>query len=151
MDVLRRNTDYALRAMVNLARHYGRESVSTKQIASQENISYQLACKILQRLHNAKLVESCMGPKGGFRLSREPSKINLLELIRATQGPVQLNRCLLGVSECPRRPKCTVSNRLAELQRHIDGYLGAITLDELSTSRLMKKSKTKYKSRRKNV
>ena len=142
MDVLRRNTDYGLRAMVNLVRHYDRESVPTRQIASQENISYQLACKILQRLHNAKLVESCMGPRGGFRLSREPSKISLRDIIVAIQGPVRLNRCLLGVSECPRRPKCAVSKRLAELQRHIDGYLGAITLDELSTSRPVKKPKT---------
>jgi len=139
MDVLRRNTDYGLRAMVNLVRHYDRESVPTRQIASQENISYQL---ILQRLHNARLVESCMGPRGGFRLSREPSKISLRDIIVAIQGPVRLNRCLLGVSECPRRPKCAVSKRLAELQRHIDGYLGAITLDELSTSRPVKKPKT---------
>jgi Rrf2 family protein len=112
---------------------------------------YQLTCKILQKLHNARLVDSCMGPKGGFRLSRKPSKISLLDVIVVIQGPVLLNRCLLGVSECPRRPRCAVSNRLAELQRHIDSYLGAITLDELSTSRLMKKTKTNDKLRRKNV
>jgi Rrf2 family protein len=141
MDVLRRNTDYALRAMVNLARHYGRESVSTRQIASQEDISYQLACKILQRLHNAKLVESCMGPRGGFRLSREPSKISLLELIRAIQGPVRLNRCLLGANGCPQQPNCATNRRLANLQEYIDSYLGGITLDEISESTNINKKK----------
>lgn len=135
MEVLRRNTDYALRAMANLARHYGRESVSTRQLASQEDISYQLACKILQRLHNAKLVESCMGPRGGFRLSREPSKISLLELIRAIQGPVRLNRCMLSADGCPHQPNCATSRRLAELQHYIDSYLGKITLDEISETK----------------
>ena len=141
MDVLRRNTDYALRAMANLARHYGRESVPTRQIASQEDISYQLACKILQRLHSANLVESCMGPRGGFRLSREPSKISLLELIRAIQGPVRLNRCLLGANGCPQQPNCATSRRLAGLQEYIDGYLGGITLDEISESTNTNKKK----------
>jgi Rrf2 family protein len=129
--------------MVGLARQDSNDPLSTRQLAKEQDIPYQLACKILQKLHNAKLVESCMGPNGGFRLSREPSKISLLDVIAAIQGPVRLNRCLLGVSECPRRPKCAVSKRLAELQKHIDGYFGAITLDELSTSRVMKKPKSK--------
>lgn len=143
MDVLRRNTDYALRAMVGLAGHQEKEPVSARELAREQEVPYQLMCKMLQKLHNARLVESCMGPKGGFRLGRKPSKISLRDIIEVVQGPVLLNRCLLGVYECPRRPKCAVSKKLAELQKYIDGYLGEIKLDELSTSRLIKKSKYK--------
>ena len=131
MDVLRRNTDYALRAMLNLASHYGQKPVSAREVVRKEDISYHLACKMLQKLCKAKLVKSCMGPKGGFQLSRKPSKIGLLEVIEAIQGPVRLNRCLLGVDACPRRPRCGVSRKLDELQRHIESFLVGITLDEL--------------------
>jgi Rrf2 family protein len=146
MDVLRRNTDYALRAMVNLAGHYGNEPLSTRTIATAEDIPYQLACKIMQKLHNAGLVKSCMGPQGGFRLSRKPSKISLLELIEVIQGPLSLNRCVLSVDVCPRHPECVVSTKLHELQQHIEHYLAGITLAKLLQANSGKKrNKKKYK------
>jgi len=135
MDVIRRNTDYALRAMVNLARKYEKGATSTRQVAVEEDIPYQLACKLLQKLHKAKLVKSCMGPKGGFRLSRKPSDINVQQVIEAIQGPIRLNRCLLGRPSCPRQNNCSINKKLKELQEHIDGYLCSITLDDLLHSR----------------
>jgi Rrf2 family protein len=139
VDVLRRNTDYALRAMVNLAGHYGNEPVSSRTVAVEENIPYQLACKLMQKLHNAKLVDSYMGSKGGFRLSREPSEISLLEVIKAIQGPVRLSTCLLRVDACRQERSCAVRMKLAELQEYVGSYLGAIALDELLLSGRAKK------------
>ena len=143
MDVLRRNTDYALRAMVNLANHWEKEPVSTREIAREEDISYQLACKLMQKLHNAGLVESCMGPKGGFGLSREPSKIELLEIIETIQGPVRLNRCSANVTACVRQSSCPISRKLAGLQEYLKNFLSGVTLAQMLKSRgLRRKAKT---------
>jgi Rrf2 family protein len=131
MEVLRRNTDYALRMMVDLAGRFNGEFTSARQLAEDGNFSYQLGCKILQRLHKANLVKSDMGPKGGFALSREPSAITLMEIITALQGGVRLNRCLFGGKGCEFEPECEVHTKLTCLQLYIDGYLGGITLQEI--------------------
>jgi len=135
MDIVRRNTDYALRAMVNLTAHYGNEPVSTRTIAVEEDISYQLACKLMQKLQNARLVKSCMGPKGGFVLAREPSRISLLEVIEAIQGPVSVNRCLLENNACPRRADCLISIKLESLQEYIENFLKDVTLAKVLESK----------------
>jgi Rrf2 family protein len=140
VDVLRRNTDYALRMMVNLASRFNGEFISARQLAEDGNFSYQLGCKILQRLHKTGLVKSDMGPKGGFALSREPSTINLMEIINALQGGVRLNRCLLGGRGCEFEPECEIHTKLTCLQLYIDGYLGGITLQEILQSRSKAKS-----------
>jgi len=148
MDIVRRNTDYALRAMVNLAQNYGNSASSTRDIAAEEDISYQLACKLMQKLHNAKLVKSCMGPKGGFRLNKKPSRISLLEVIEAIQGSIQLSRCLLGDDICPHQKSCKVRTKLAELERFINSYLGSVTLEKIVRQKEPKVRRPRTKGRK---
>jgi len=129
MSILRRNT-YALRAMVNLAGHYGGDVVATRQLSKEEDISYQYAAKIMQMLHGAGLVKSTMGPRGGFSLARAPEEVSLLDIVKAVQGRVSLNDCFLEVDSCPRRPQCTISAKIAGLQEYIERFLDGITLQD---------------------
>ena len=136
MDVLRRNTDYGLRMMGALAKHFNNgQLISARQLASEGHFSYQLGCKLLQQLHRAGLVKSGMGPKGGFTLSREPSEITLLEIIKVLQGEIRLNRCLIGGDGCEFEPDCEISTKLSCLQLYINGYLNGITLAEVMVAK----------------
>ena len=133
MDIIRRNTDYGLRMMAALAEHFNNgQLISARQLTSGGHFSYQLGCKLLQKLHKAELVKSGMGPKGGFALSREPSKITLVEIINVLQGELRLNRCLPGGDGCEFQPDCEISTKLSCLQLYIDGYLNGITLAEIA-------------------
>jgi Rrf2 family protein len=132
MDVLRRFTDYSLRAMVYLALHGREKPVSTKEISTKQQISYQLACKLMQKLQKAGLVESVMGSKGGFILKRDPKTITLLEMVNSIQGPIVLNRCLVDSYSCERGKGCPVHLQLFGLQEKVNEYLSDITLEDLT-------------------
>jgi Rrf2 family protein len=121
--------------MVNLASHFDGELISSRQLAVEGDFSYELGCKILQKLHKAGLVESNMGSKGGFALSKRPSEITLMEIIKVLQGGIRLNRCLLGGEGCEFQSDCKISAKLSCLQLYIDGYLSGITLTEILKAR----------------
>ncbi len=131
MEMILRNTDYALRLMVGLARHGSQSAVSTRQLAGEQDVSYQLACKLMQRLSGAQLVQSSMGGKGGFRLRRAPEEVSLLEIITAIQGPICLNRCLVPNAICSHRRNCQTCGKLHELQEMIERYMARVSLQEL--------------------
>ena len=132
--MIRRNTDYAIRAAVSLAVNQDKGVVTAAEIAQKEAIPYDLACKLLQKLHRKKIVKSVIGAKGGYVLLRKPSNISILEVIEAIQGPVSLNRCLFDVKFCKRKRSCPVSKNLAKLQKTMNNYLKAVKLGKLAGS-----------------
>jgi Rrf2 family protein len=131
MNVIRQETDYALRMMGLLASRNGDQpkSISTRVLAEQSDVSYEFACKILQKLHDAGLIASVMGPRGGYRLSKNAKDITLLEVIAAVQGRLSVNDCLLASGGCPRKETCPLSEKMLELQSHMDDFLNNITLE----------------------
>ena len=131
MDLIRRDTDYAFRLAARLAAGYAdQKAVSAKLLAKETQVSYTLTCKILQKLAHAGIAESIMGPKGGWRLAKKPEKVQFSQLIEAIQGPVTVNRCLMGGFKCPLKSKCPAHPKMAELQKQIEGYLKELTLKE---------------------
>ena len=75
MNVIRRNTDYALRLIVGLVENNPSKPVSARQLAENGHVPYELACKMLQKLSSAKLVKSRMGANGDFGLAKKAEKL----------------------------------------------------------------------------
>jgi len=121
--------------MINLAGNYGKGTVSSRQLAEKEEVSYQLTCKLMQKLNAAGLVKSQMGPKGGFFLSKNPSETNFTAIVEVIQGPVTVNSCLLDINYCPRQPNCPIHKELTELQKYIKSFFNNVTLDKFLKSR----------------
>jgi len=135
MEIIRKKTDYAFRLMLNLSTNYGKGAVSARVLSNEEKVSYQLACKLLQQLHDAGYVKSRMGPNGGYFLSKTPSKISLADIVNVIQSPIRLRDCLLGFNYCPKKNSCTIHNELNRLGNYIDDFLSNLTLNQLMKMR----------------
>lgn len=131
MELIRRDTDYAFRLVAQLTNTADLgDAISARVLAKDNQVSYALTCKILQKLARAGIVESVMGPTGGFRLAKSPEKVQFKHIIEAVQGPVCVNKCLLGGFKCPLKKACPAHPRMAKLQAQINGFLKELTLQE---------------------
>lgn len=81
-------TYYALRALLELARHHGNGPVSIATIGQAEDIPPQFLQVIMRELRQGGFVESRRGKDGGYILSRIPAAINMGEVIRFLEGDV---------------------------------------------------------------
>jgi Rrf2 family protein len=81
-------TDYALRAIVELAAAGGDGPVKGERLATGQGIPLRFLENILLQLRHAGLVESRRGAEGGYRLARPADAIALADVIRAIDGPL---------------------------------------------------------------
>jgi len=68
-------------------------TLPTRALAEYYGVSETYLAKQLQALTNARIIESLPGPKGGYRLTRPPAAITLLEVVEAIDGHDPLFRC----------------------------------------------------------
>ncbi len=129
---LTRRADYAIRGMVLLAAKSGQEMASLREIAAQVDVPQTLLAKIFQQFGKFGLVRSCRGTGGGFILGRSPEKITLLEIVEAVEGPIRMNRCLMGKGLCDRQQFCTVHPVWMDVQDRMKDILGSVTLKDLA-------------------
>lgn len=112
-----RQTEYAIRTMLELARTPGDEFISTHFISEQQDIPEDFLKKTLKLLVMAGLVTTQRGAKGGVKLAQAAREVNLADIISAIEGPIALNLCLAPGYECPNQPGCPVSRNLARAQK----------------------------------
>ena len=130
MELVKRDTDYAVRALVAIACTDG--IANTSEIAEAQEIPFDFLQKILRRLKRAGIVRVRRGPGGGFTLARSSENIRLLDIVEAVQGPIAINRCFLGRDMCSMQNDCPVREKLKPVQAGISELLEEITLAELA-------------------
>jgi len=135
MRFITRDTDYAFRALMLMARalrQKDRKVVTVEDIVSEEKLPKIFLRRILQKLAEKKILSSYKGKRGGFSFLVSPGKISLADVIRAFQGEIDLTNCLLKGKICPNRPECKIRKKIKAINSRIVKELDRITVEELA-------------------
>lgn len=91
---LSRRGDYVVRSAVCLARAYrSGEARKLREISAEMGVPRTFVSQILGDLLRAGLAVSSFGMNGGYRLTRPPGEVSLLELVEAGEGPLSAECC----------------------------------------------------------
>lgn len=109
--MLSKRTQYALKAMVALAKFEAGVPVMIATLAEQERIPKKFLELILLDLKNLGVVQSKQGKQGGYYLSRKSEAIQLGYIIRGIEGPLALLPCVSQsayerCNDCPDERTC---------------------------------------------
>ena len=126
-----RQAEYAIKIMLELARHEGKEVVSSKLIAERQGIPEDFLKKTVHLLALQGLVVTQRGVQGGVRLGKPAGEITIADIIAAVEGPLAINICLDPGYKCPDKPTCAVHQVMARGEAGLLRELSRETLSDL--------------------
>lgn len=121
--------EYALRAVAYLARQPD-EARTTDQIAAVTLVPTNYLAKVLGDLARAGFVASQRGLYGGFRLSCDPAKVTVLDVVNAVGSVPRIRECPLALPEHADR-LCRLHALLDQAAAQVERALAAVTIAEL--------------------
>lgn len=118
-----RQADYAVRAVLHLAKLKNGERAATSSVAQEQHIPASFLAKIISQLSIAGLLHTSRGARGGVTLARDPRDISLLEVVEAIDGPIQLHVCVAQGGVCAFEAHCPIRSVWCELQDELVAHL----------------------------
>jgi len=115
MELTKRG-DYAVRAMLALARAPGGRRISVRRIAEEMTIPVRFLPQVMGDLAAAGLVEATTGRAGGYRLTRPATEVSLLDVVEAVEGDSRRRTCVLRGGPCGLDGHCDVHDVFFEAQ-----------------------------------
>ena len=100
-------SDYALRALIEIASRDDGAPVSAEELGRLQDIPHGFLQAILADLRRAGIVMSVRGQSGGWRMARSAGEVSVADIIRAVDGPL--------VSVYGLRPESVTYNESAEV------------------------------------
>lgn len=126
---LTRYTDYSLRVLIYLA-VYPEARVTITDIAQRYNISRNHLVKVVHYLANQGYILTTRGRHGGMGLAKKPEEINVGEVVRATEGTLEVIDCFTP-NHCTILPSCVLRGVLMEARNHFMAVLDRYSLADL--------------------
>jgi Rrf2 family protein len=89
-------SNYALHALVHLAKHEPDQLVPSHVIARGNGTPKRFLLKVLKPLVTAGILQAVKGPHGGYRLARRPEDISVLDVIETVDEPIRGQVPIMG-------------------------------------------------------
>jgi Rrf2 family protein len=85
---LTNKSEYALLAVVALARNYPKGLLSGDELSEAQAIPKRFLQQILFSLKRGGFIRSVKGKQGGYELAKPPKDISVAEIVRFFEGPL---------------------------------------------------------------
>jgi Rrf2 family protein len=136
MRTISKRTQYGMKAMISLGRRYKEGPILISALAREEAIPIKFLEAILLDLKTRGLLESRLGRKGGYQLSRPPSTITIGSIVRIMEGPLAPLPCASETQfqpceECGDVENCGTRIIMRRVRDAISEVLDRTTLAEL--------------------
>lgn len=128
--------EYGIKAAVYVAEQsMNGYRASLKDISKEIDSPEAFTAKILQMLVKKGVIKSVQGATGGFETDpKNIKRIKLIDIVKAIDGELNEDMCVLGLKKCSEVHPCPVHNKYKYIKKDLLAMLHKTSLAEMSNS-----------------
>ena len=142
--------EYGILCCLYLAHRFNDGPIGASEIAQTQSIPIKYAQQILHRLRRGGVIKSVRGPHGGFLLSRDPTQVNIKEILYAAEGDTFELVCTsdpISHQFCSNTESCTLGAVWRDVKSAVDRVLEGASLSSMITKQYQASSEQSVVSR----
>jgi Rrf2 family protein len=124
--------DYGVRALIELAHHYGEGPMQSAEIAARQSIPEPYLDQLLANLRRSGFIRSVRGPSGGHALLRDPKELPLSEVMLALEGSLASMACVDDPEACNKNGNCVQRDVWTEVRDATQRILDGVSIADLA-------------------
>lgn len=126
-------TNYAIKALIDIASDDSNTPKSLPKIALDQNVALSFLEQIFAELKKAGIVKSIKGPRGGYLLTNNPQNLYLIDVFKAVDESYNVTACK-GKTTCTNNNhiKCSSHFFLEDFSNYVVKYLESVSIANLS-------------------
>ena len=129
---INRQTDYAIRIVLALAKEPVGSRISSTRIREEMLIPKAFMSRIVAQLARTDFITAYPGREGGLQLTKPAKEVTLRNIVELMEQPLNLSECMLNEQACPFEMACPVRKRWYRLQKVILEELEQTNFEELA-------------------
>jgi Rrf2 family protein len=138
-------SEYGLRAIFDLAQHYGEGPIQSDAIAARQGIPVNYLNQLLILLRKAGLIDSLRGPQGGHMLARSPDQISIYDALIVLEGPLLLaDSARDDLPASQPDDHALIADIWDTVRATLEERLRAVTFDEICQRKRQREGKMMY-------
>jgi FeS assembly SUF system regulator len=129
---LNKLTDYGIVLMAHVARSPEHTPHTARSLAKETRVPLPTVGKLLRQLHDAELLVSHRGVKGGYNLARDAAEISVSDIVLALEGPIGFTECSVEPGLCGIERRCAIKSNSQIIGDALRDALNHVMLADLN-------------------
>jgi Rrf2 family iron-sulfur cluster assembly transcriptional regulator len=124
---------YAVMAILEIASHASNQPITLSEISVRQNIPVNYLEQIFASLRKANIVRSFKGPKGGYIINEQLTRLKITNIIDAVDENIEMTSCLgKSADGCMNNNiKCNTHHLWLGLSKQIRSYFDSISIADM--------------------
>ena len=131
MNRLNRKVEYSLMALKHMAQKQPGQLTTAKEVADSYHAPFDATARVMQLMAQNGLLKVELGAFGGYQITKDLSKVTMLDLIQLVQGPTKIAKCISKDEPCEIQPMCNIMSPVTNLNTRLNEFYQNLSLKEL--------------------